>query len=176
MVYVIFPQAGPKSGLNLTSSVISLTREAVFYNIDAGKTIVEKVILKPYPSMKKIFFLILSRGQRQECFFLSGYAWKSKSLKLYKQIYETINFEIFDRQRFSWWVGPEIFFCRLRQHAWRGKSLKLYKQIYETLKFEMVDRPGLTTRQNNFLVVGGAKKYFQSFKTACLERQISETL
>ena len=212
MVYVIFPQAGPKSGLNLTSSVISLTREAVFYNIDAGKTIVEKVILKPYPSMKKIFFLILSRGQRQEWFFLSGYAWKSKSLKLYKQIYETINFEIFDRQSFSWWVGPEIFFLsfksaclnigkslklykqiyetlkfemvyrpglttrqnnflavgggpknifsHLRQQAWRGKSLKLYKQIYETLNFEMVDRPGLTTRQNNFLVVGGAKKYF----------------
>ena len=58
LVYVIFPQAGPKSGLDLTSSVISFTREAVFYNFDAGKTIVEKVILKPYPSMKKIFFLL----------------------------------------------------------------------------------------------------------------------
>ena len=140
MVYVIFPQAGPKSGLNLTSSVISLTREAVFYNIDAGKTIVEKVILKPYPSMKKIFFLILSRGQRQEWFFLSGYAWKSKSLKLYKQIYETINFEIFDRQSFSWWVGPENFFLSFKSACLNiGKSLKLYKQIYETLKFEMVD-------------------------------------
>ena len=41
-----------------------------------------------------------------------------------------------------------------------GKSLKLYKQIYETLNFEMVDRPGLTTRQNNFLVVGGGQKIF----------------
>ena len=51
-------------------------------------------------------------------------------------------------------------FCCLRQHAWRGKSLKLYKQIYETLNFEMVDIPGLTTRQNNFLVVGGAQKIF----------------
>ena len=76
MVYVIFPQAGPKSGLNLTSSVISLTREAVFYNIDAGKTIVEKVILKPYPSMKKNIFSSLSGGQRQDFFvdqiFLKG--------------------------------------------------------------------------------------------------------
>ena len=44
MVYVIFPQAVPKRGLDLTSSVISFTREAVFFNIDAGKTIVEKVI------------------------------------------------------------------------------------------------------------------------------------
>ena len=56
--------------------------------------------------------------------------------------------------------GAKNIFSRLRQQAWRGKSLKLYKQIYETLNFEMVDRPGLTTRQNNFLVVGGAKKYF----------------
>ena len=43
---------------------------------------------------------------------------------------------------------------------WKSKSLKLYKQIYETLNFEMVDIPGLTTRQNNFLVVGGAQKIF----------------
>ena len=64
-----------------------------------------------------------------------------------------------------------------------GKSLKLCKQIYETLKFEICDRPGLATRQNNFLVVGGAqKKYF--FKSSCLNigkslklcQQIYETL
>ena len=69
LVYVIFPQAGPKSGLNLTSSVISLTREAVFYNIDAGKTIVEKVILKPYPSMKKNIFSYLVKGSTTRMVF-----------------------------------------------------------------------------------------------------------
>ena len=79
----------------------------------------------------KVTLSLILKGNLQHCvgakrmFFLSRYAWKSKSLKLYKQIYETINF-IFDRSSFSWWVGP--------------------------------------------------KKYFLSFKTACLERQISETL
>ena len=58
--------------------------------------------------------------------------------------------------------GPKkIFFFLFKSACLNiGKSLKLYKQIYETLNFEMVDRPGLTTRQNNFLVVGGGKKYF----------------
>ena len=77
-----------------------------------------------------------------------------------------------DKIIFSRWGGPKNIFSRLRQHAWRGKSLKLYKQIYETLNFEMVDVPGLTTRQNNFLVVGGAQKnifflYKQIYIQAC---------
>ena len=47
----------------------------------------------------------------------------------------------------------------------------------------MVDRPGLTTRQNNFLVVGGAKNIFSRLrqhawrgKSLKLFKQIYETL
>ena len=113
------------------------------------------------PTMRKLFCLVVTLITKQINLQPKK---KSKSLKLYKQIYETLKFEIFDRQgqttrqnNFLVVGGAPFFFLKC-QHAWKSKSLELQKQIYETIKFEIFHRPGQTTRQNNFLMVGGAKK------------------